>query len=222
MMGTTTGAAIKGSTLSGVIEDVNRLRESGRIDGALLAARLDEADRTLLGATIGAASWYPISAYGRLTALLLEVEGGGQVEYLAERGAKTARRLTESGIYHQLERAHGDISVDPRDLPPEDRIHEFGRTMRLVITLSGSIFNFGRWSVGEDPEHADRFRITIEDAAEMPDVAIHTIEGFVNGIGEQSPQVDHMHWTGKRARPDTIVYTMDAGVAAVYSGERNA
>lgn len=222
MATTTTGPAIKGSTLCGVIDDVKRLRDSGRIDDALLDARLEADDRALLDATIGAASWYPIGAYGRLTELLLEVEGGGRIAYLAERGARTARRLTESGIYHQLDRANGQADVDPRKLPFEEQVSEFHRTMRLVMSLSGSIFNFGRWSVREDPDHANRFLIVIEDAEKMPDVAIATIAGFVNGVGAYSPHVDHMHWTGKRTAPGTIVFSMDAGVEAVYGGGSTA
>jgi hypothetical protein len=165
-----------------------------------------------------AASWYPVDAYARLTGLLVDVSGGDREAFLHERGAKTARRLAETGIYQQLDRATGEADVDPSALAPEDQIREFGRTVRLVVTLSGSMFDFGRWSVSTDPDHPDRFCITIDEAGAMPDVAIATIEGFVNGIGEQSPTVHHLNWTGTRTAPDRIVYTMDAGVTAVYDG----
>lgn len=208
--------SIKGSALVGVIDDINRLRASGRIDGALLEARLTPADRSLLDEAVQAARWYPIDAYGRLTELLLEVEGGGRLTYLKERGANTARRLIEAGIYQQLDRASGADDVDPSTLSPEEQGREFTRTVRLTVSLSGSIFNFGRWSVGEDPDHRDRLRILIEDAAAMPDAAIHTIEGFINAIGEHSPPVKHLRWTGARTASDRIAYVMDAGIGAVY------
>jgi hypothetical protein len=208
--------SIKGSALTAVVDDVNRLRSSGRIDDALLDAHLEAPDRALLESQILPASWYPIDAYGRLTALLLEVDGRGRTEYLNGRGAATARRLIESGIYAQLERASGEgVRIDA-SMSREDQMREFGRTIRLVTSLSGSIFDFGRWQVGVDPDHADRFRITIEDVEAMPDVAIHTIEGFINAIGEASPHIKHLHWRGERRAPGTIVYTMDAGVDAVY------
>jgi len=212
----TTGPSIKGSALAGVIQDVNRLRENGRIDREALDAHLAPEDHALLDAPVQAARWYPIAAYGRLTALLLARDGGGRVTYLNERGANTARRLIESGIYHQLERASGRDQIDPTGLPAAERVAEFARTVRLTVSLSGSIFNFGRWSVGEDPDRPDRLRIQIEDAAEMPDEAIRTIEGFINAIGEQSPFVKHLRWTGRRVETDTIVFTMDGPAAAVY------
>jgi len=208
--------SIKGSALTAVVEDVNHLRAAGRVDDTMLKTRLEPGDRALLGETIQAARWYPIAAYGRLTDLLLEVAGGGRAAYLNERGAKTARRLIESGIYHQLERASGSDAIDPRTLSREERAREFTRTVRLTVSLSGSIFNFGRWSVGTDPTHAERLRIVIEDAAAMPDAAIRTIEGFINEIGEASPHIAHLRWTGERTATDTIVYTMDDDIDEVY------
>ena len=204
--------SIKGSALQAVIDDLKRLRDAGRVPVAKIAAE----DRALLDEAISPALWYPIESYGRLTALLLELDGGGRLDYLRARGAKTAARLIESGIYQQLERATGEGVLDPSKLTPAEQRREFGRVIRLVTSLSGSIFNFGRWSVGDDPDHSDRFRITIEDARAMPEVAIHTIEGFINCIGEHSPHIVHLHWTGRRDTADTIVYVMDASVDAVY------
>ena len=154
---------IKGITLHGVVEDVQKLRDTGRISAEELAERLELQELGWLTEGVQPALWYPIQGYARLTDILLQVEGDGDPEYIVRRGAAAAERLHASGLYAQLR--HGD------ERRSEERAggREFSdHDGRLMTTLSGSIFNFGSW----------RFRIEEEDvvieatqSAAMPEVS---------------------------------------------------
>jgi hypothetical protein len=92
------------------------------------------------------------------------------------------------------------------------RIREFRQTLRLTVTLAGSIFNFGKWSVVSDPEFDDRFRIEITDAEHYPASMVRINEGFLNRAVEFSARAATFRWIGERVSRDFIVYRMDRGV----------
>jgi len=169
-----TEPSIKGSALSSVVEDVLALRESGRVGADRLELRLEPADLALLDAKIQPALWYPIESYRRLTELLLEVEGRGDWQYVADRGARAAERLWEGGLYLQLQhgeekaaeaRRYGGVLTD--------------RDARLMTTLSGAIFNFTRWSYRVDGADA---LIEATDAERLPEVSMHAARGFLEYV----------------------------------------
>ena len=62
--------SIKGSSISSLVEDIAKLRDSGHIPQALLEERLTEGDRELLDQPVNVASWYDIQSYRRLAELL--------------------------------------------------------------------------------------------------------------------------------------------------------
>jgi len=77
--------SVKGSIFRGVLDDLARVREEGR-----------------LSAEANPASWYPMESYARITQLLGDVEGAGKDSYFVERGRASARRLIKAGLYQQL------------------------------------------------------------------------------------------------------------------------
>lgn len=190
--------SIKGSALSTVVEDLQQLRDAGRLDAARLEARLEPEDLALLDAKIQPALWYPIDAYGRLTEVLLEVEGRGDPRYVVERGVRAAERLWAAGLYVQLQ--HGEERAQAaRDRGDSVSEHD----ARLITSLSGAIYSFSRWSYRVEGE--SRAVIDVTEAAALPDVAIHAIRGFLEytisrlrGI-ETSVRIE-------RPRPDTVQF----------------
>lgn len=167
-----TSPSIKGSALATVVEDLLRLREAGRLDPDRLETRLEPGDLALLDAKIQPALWYPIDAYGRLTEVLLEVEGRGDLRYLAQRGVRAAERIWAAGVYVQLQ--HGEEKARAA----RDRGEMLGeRDARLVTTLSGAIYNFSRWTYRAEGEHESVIEIT--EAGPLPDVALHPMRGFL-------------------------------------------
>src|SRR5688572_7138229 len=162
--------SIKGSALSSVVEDVRALRDTGRISADRLELSLEPHDLALLESKVQPALWYPIESYRRLSELLLEVAGGGDPQYIVDRGERAAQRLWESGLYVQLQhgeekaakarRAGGALSA---------------RDARLVTTLSGAIFNFTRWSYRVDENDAV---IEVNEAERFPEVSMLSARGF--------------------------------------------
>jgi hypothetical protein len=88
-----------------VLLDVQRLAEEGRVSPEELELRLTPEDLAILAEKPNVAVWYPIETYDRMTRVLLEVEGGGRIDYVRQRGVAASARLFESGLYSQLRKA---------------------------------------------------------------------------------------------------------------------
>ena len=196
--------SIKGSVFAGVVEDVTKLLASGRASREEAARWLEPADFALLEEPVVITRWYDIHAYARMGTLLRDVEGEGSNEYLRDLGRKTARRLLESGLYSQLEYLHRTEVADAIDGPA--RVSAFGRDLRLLTTLSASILNFSRWTVHPDSKQAARYRITVTEARDFPEVLAWRSDGFVNEMATQHGQPDL--WCWERAASDQIVFRM--------------
>lgn len=198
-------AAIKGSAFSKVVEDVSKLLARQALSRSEAVRWLVPEDFALLEKGVVISSWYDIRSYVRLTELLLEVEGHGNPEYLRERGRRTAQRLLEQGLYAQLEylqrtetsKVDGEIA----------RFEAFGRDLRLLTTLSASMFNFSKWAARTDPDHARRYLIEVSEAQDYPEVLCWTSDGFVNQMAIQHRQGGDL-WSWERVRADRIVFRM--------------
>lgn len=192
------GPSIKGSALSTVVEDLQRLRDAGRLDPERQGTRLEPEDLALVDAKIQPALWYPIASYGRLTEVLLEVEGRGDPRYLVERGVRAAKRIWDAGVYVQLQ--HGEERARAaRDRG--DPISE--RDARLITSLSGALFNFTRWSYRLTDERHSVIEVT--DAAALPDVATHPIRGFLEYTVSRLRGIDTPVRI-ERPQPDTVQF----------------
>lgn len=198
-------AAIKGSAFSKVVEDVAKLLARQALSRAEAARWLAPEDFGLLEQGVLISSWYDIRSYERMSKLLLEVEGKGNPEYLRERGRQTAQRLLDQGLYAQL--AYLKRTEASQVESPEARFEAFGRDLRLLTTLSSSMFNFSKWAVKADPDHERRYRIEVTEAKDFPEVLCWTSEGFVNQMGAQHRRKADL-WTWERPRIDRIVFRM--------------
>jgi hypothetical protein len=196
--------SIKGSVFAGVVEAVGKLVDAGEVARAELPRWLESGDIALLGSSPAISAWYDVRAYDRMNRLLLEVAGGGSPEYLREQGRQTARRLLEAGLYAQLEylsRTRVSVEKDPRA-----RYEAFGRDLRLLTSLSAGILNFTRWTSRPDPEHADRYRIDVTDAADMPESLCWRSDGFINGMASIHAGRDLWRWS--RPARDRVEFHM--------------
>ena len=196
--------SIKGSVFAGVVEDVCKLVRRGGVSVDDLTRWLKPEDVDLLDGEINLSGWYDIAVYTRMSELLRDVEGGGSNEYLRQRGRLTARRLLESGLYQQLEYVQRTELVRAQD--PRARFQAFGRDLRLLATLSGSILNFSRWTSKPDPEEAGRYVIEVSEAKDFPDVLCWSSDGLVNEMATQHGEPDLWRW--ERVRSDLIFFRM--------------
>ena len=176
-----TQPSIKGASISSLIEDLAKMRDSGRLDESLLEQRLTAEDRQLLDQPVNLAGWYDIHSYRRMAELLCEVEGRRE-DLLRERGAAAARRLAAAGLYQQMEsltRLH-----EIRKLDQGARFAAYGRGLKLIATLSGSLLNFATFDLVIDPDYPDRYCFEVSGSEQIPDVLAHTSEGFINAMAE--------------------------------------
>jgi hypothetical protein len=196
--------SIKGSVFAVIVEDVNKLLTRGTVSKAELSRWLHAEDLALLGQSIAAASWYDVRSYTRMNELLRDVEGNGSNEYLRGRGRLTASRLLEAGFYAQMEfLSRTEVG---RTKGGRARFEAFGRDLRKLTTLSGSILNFSRWTSKPDPDRADRYVIDVSEARDVSEVLAWRSEGFVNEMAKRHGEGDL--WSWERVSPDRIVFRM--------------
>jgi hypothetical protein len=195
--------SIKGSVFAGVVEEVKKLLASGELGKTDAARWLQSEDLLLLDQTISVSNWYAIGSYTRMNELLREVVGGGSNEYLRDCGRQTARRLLEAGLYAQLEYLQrAEVS---RVTEEQARFEAFGRDLRLLSTISGSILSFSRWTPKPE-EDERRYRIEVSEARDFPEVLCWRSDGFVNEMARRHTDGDLWGW--ERPSLDVVVFRM--------------
>ncbi len=158
-------ASIKGSAFQSVQADVLRLVDEGRLD--LEDLSLSDKDRGFLDAFVTPVSWMPITTYGRLLEALVRVEGASDpIGYLRARGREAGKRLL-GGAYQGFAKASGSLDL---------------KGVQIVIGVARLLYDFMKWDVRALPNGS--FEITVNGAAEYPDAALHTAEGFLELYGE--------------------------------------
>jgi hypothetical protein len=200
-----TAPSIKGSVFARAAEDTLKLISAGTLARRELARWLRPPDVALLDKPVTPSSWYDVEAYGRLLELLRDVHGRGKNEYLRERGARSAEFLLEAGLYQQMEYLSRTQAAQQKD--PKARSLAFGRDLRLLTTMHGSILNFGRQLVKDDPEHEGRYVLEYVDVAPFPEALCWTNDGFVNRMAKQHGEPDL--WIWERPVSDRIIFRMN-------------
>jgi len=196
--------SIKGSLFIRAVEDVLKLISSGALARGELGRWLQPSDVGLLEQPVTPSGWYDVRTYGRVLELLKDVEGEGKNEYLRARGARSAELLRKAGQYQQMEYLTRTQAAQQND--PRARFLAFGRDLRLITTMFGSLLSFGRQQVKEDPEHADRYVMEYADVAPYPEGLCWTTDGFVNRISQPRGLPDLWRW--ERPVPERILFRM--------------
>ncbi|HME69592.1 MAG TPA: hypothetical protein VKM54_06955 [Myxococcota bacterium] len=184
-----TQASIKGVAFQSVAEDIHRLRTQGRIRENDLETLLKPGDMAHLDEMVVPSLWYPIDVYGRCLDLLCSVEGQGRPVYLVTRGVKAAERMMAVGAYRHF-------------LAAADRWGQ--RAGQAMVQLASAMYSFMEWVITHD-ESADVSTIEVQGAADFPDSARYTTQGFVevlfSRIGGAPVEV-----VTRRPRPDLVTY----------------
>lgn len=196
--------SIKGSVFSFAVEDVLKLVSAGKLSRSELERRLQPEDLPFLDNPIAPAQWYDVRVYARLVELLRDVEGGGRNDYLERRGALSAEKLLNSGVYQQLE--YLNRTQVQTQSNPEERAVAFGRDLRLLVSLNGSILNFSKWESKRDPTDPHRWIIEVSDASAYPEVLCWSTLGLINRMASQHGAPGLWRW--ERLGPSIIHYRM--------------
>lgn len=194
--------SIKGSAFQSVVHDLTRLIEAGKIARETVEARLEAEDLRVLDDKILPGFWYALACYRRMSELLWEIEGKRDPAYLMARGARSAERLFEAGLYQQMRRGE-ELGAAKRERG--EAWSEFDGN--LLTSLAGSIFNVSRWRYRRHPEDANVNRIEVTGARELPEVARWAAQGFIEYSASRISGV-HVVVTSERPAPDRIVYTL--------------
>ncbi|HVP31584.1 MAG TPA: hypothetical protein VMW35_20740 [Myxococcota bacterium] len=199
-----TKPSIRGRIFAPAMEDLRKLVAHGVVSREDLKRWLGPSDLKLYDAELLEIEWYDVRAYGHLLAALRDLEGHGDDDYLRARGARSAERLLNAGLYQQLE--YLDRLQSKGFESSEQRFVAFGKDLKLLSSISAAIFNFTKWTTKVDPDQSRRYRIEISEALDFPDPLALTLEGFVNRMARQHGDPDL--WRIERARPDLFVLKM--------------
>jgi hypothetical protein len=184
--------SIKGSIFEGLLADVNQAVAEGRADLDELREVLDDKERDLLEGKVSSVQWVPIRAYASFLEYLARVEGAAdRKRYLRQRGARACDRLLD-GIYKAYK-------VEPGG---------WGRrTGEIMMGMGKLLYNFTSWSFRE--VGGGIYEITCEDAADFPDCAVDTAQGFIERYAENA--AGHgIQVRSERRGPGTIVFTVQS------------
>jgi hypothetical protein len=207
--------SVKGSIFAGVIEDLLRLRDSGRMPRETLEARLTPSELELIENKIYPGTWYPMESYVRVTDLLCELQTSDRGDFFRGRGAANAKRLIEGGLYSQLDflERWGARTGTRAQADPGAVLDAYIRSLRLVTTLSKSIYSTGDWRVERDPDRPGCARIEILDAAAYSEGMRFAIEGFLNECVRAVRQRELHLYVSQRIAPDHIRIHMTESLA---------
>ena len=120
------------------------------------------------------------------------------------------KRLVDSGLYQQLhylrrttaKRGGGSASRE-----------EFERSLRLIVSMQAALTKGGTWTVEQDPAHADRVQIVLNDVEGLPDETAQATCGILTGISMAGGS--GFGWRWERPASDRIVYHMDRDISAL-------
>ncbi|TMA32184.1 MAG: hypothetical protein E6J87_13630 [Deltaproteobacteria bacterium] len=123
--------------------------------------------------------------------------GRGDPQYIADRGARAAQRLWESGLYVQLQ--HGEENAA--------KARRTGGVMsdrdaRVITTLSGAIFNCTRWKYRVEETGSV---IEVSEAEALPEVSVWAARGFLEYVVSRLRRVE-TRVTATRVAPDRIEF----------------
>lgn len=216
--------SVKGTVFRGVVEDVRQLVERGRMRAEELESELPARDRAILDDKVLDAAWYPMETYARLMDLLCRREGGGRERYYQQRGARTAERLIEAGLYSQLSFL-GRFEEDAQSVgAPDSRaaIDGYIARLRRVVSMAGSIYSSGRWIVEVDPDDAQRVVIEIHDAGAYSEGVRHAIEGFLNACARAVREELRTLFETDRPASDRIRIRMTWRIPEIYASRQGS
>jgi hypothetical protein len=194
--------SIKGSAFQSVVLDLARLIQAGRISRETAEAQLEAEDLRLLDGKVLPGVWYPLGSYRRMTELLWEVEGKREPAYLMARGARSAERLFEAGLYQQMQRGEA-LGAEKRERG--EAWSEFDGN--LMTSLAGAIFNVSRWRYRRHPEDRNVNRIEVTGASELPEVSRWAAQGFIEYMASRMTGATVLV-SSERPVPDRIVFTL--------------
>lgn len=200
--------SIKGSIVAGHAEFMQKYIASAQLGSAQLARYFEPGDLEVLAGPIDATGWYDIELYRRLLEFLRDYPGDGRDEYLIDAGRRSAENLIRAGVHQQFEYLRRTQHNDFTD--PRERSQAFGRDLRLLNTISGSILNFSESQVVPDPEHELRWIIEKTEAADYPDVLCWSTQGFCNRMAEEHGTPDLWYW--ERPSIEVIRFRMNREV----------
>ena len=197
--------SIKGTVVAGHAETFQKYLADESPDRATLDRWFEPGEVDVLSGPIEPTRWFPIGSYDRLLCFLREYVGGGRNEFLIESGRRTAEKLLAAGIHQQFEylsRTEVSEKVDK-----ESRHQAFGRDLRLLTTITGSILNFLESSVVPDPDHAMRWMIRHRQARDYPETLCWTSQGFCNRMAEEHGMPELWYW--ERLEPGVVCFRMN-------------
>jgi hypothetical protein len=197
--------SIKGSIVASHAEVMQKYVAEAQMGERDLQSRFEPGDLEILAGPIDPTRWYDIRMYRRLLEFLRDHPGEGSNQYLIQAGRRSAENLIRAGVHQQFEYLRRTQHIERSDAA--ERSAAFGRDLRLLSSITGSILNFAQVAVVQDPDHALRWIIQHTNALDYPEVLCWTTQGFCNRMAEEHGAPDIWFW--ERPKPDVVHFRMN-------------
>jgi hypothetical protein len=197
--------SIKGSIVGSHAEVLRKHIETMGVDDRVLRESFEPGEIDLLCGPIEATRWYSIETYRRMMEFLRDHVGHGDNRYLIDAGRRSAENLIRAGIHQQFEYLRRTQHKERTDA--HERFQAFGRDLRLLTTITGSILNFADSGVVVDPDTPTRWMIQHKSASAYPEILCWTSQGFCNRMAEEHGDPDLWYW--ERPQHDVVVFRMN-------------
>jgi hypothetical protein len=200
--------SIKGSIVANHAAVLQKYLAENNIEEEVLKRRFEPGDLDVLGGEIDPGRWYDVRMYRRLLEFLRAYPGEGSDQYLIDAGRRSAENLIRAGIHQQFEYLQRTQHMERTDVA--ERSAAFGRDLRLLSSITGSILNFAKVEIVPDHEHPHRWIIQHTDARDYPEVLCWTSQGFSNRMAEEHGAPDIWYW--ERPQADVVHFRMNREV----------
>ncbi len=159
--------SVKGVNFLPTWERVTALAAENRVSRDELELRLEAEDLEILDRKPEPSLWYPIASLDRLSHVLVDLEGGGCIEYQKAMGRQAVESLlSRSSIRNLVEAAakQGD------------------RAGHSLMGVGSLVYSFGHWSFEGDMRE---FSVEFSEAEPFSDLSAWAVAGFAEELFER-------------------------------------
>ncbi len=161
--------SVKGTLFQNVCTEILECLDAGKLSRASFEAALKPEEIEIVEGDLMISAWYPLGTYCGMLKLLSST-APDPVAWLVASGRRSAQRVIDMGVYSQLDTRTQDGWGD--------------RIGRILVTLSGAMFNCGQWRMTRIDDGV--FEVEVVDAHAYSQELVWRTQGFIEVLATRA------------------------------------
>ncbi len=158
---------VKGVSFLRTVQMIHDLIGRGVLSSEMLEVELSRDALSIVEHKLEPSLWYSVQAVDELSKLVVDYLGDGDAAFMQVVGGRALGALLERETFRAF---------------IEGAMKRKGNEGDTLIGLASLLYDFGTWRYeGEDLRS---FKIVMDDAEPLPDLATHSIKGFIHALVE--------------------------------------